>query len=58
MLHRATLFHPFRALRSFIDPTYDSIDFQDDHFFSYLSNTLTSQEAKEYVAAKGSGAAA
>ena len=58
VLHRTTLIHPFRALSSFIDPTYDSIDFQDHHFFSYLSNTLTSPDAKNHVAAKGSVAAA
>lgn len=48
-VHRVTLFHPNRAVWPFIDPTYDGIDFDSDHFLCFLSEHLTSDEWKQRV---------
>ena len=45
-VHRVTLFHPNRAAWPFIDPTYDGIDYESDHFLYFLSEQLTSDEWK------------
>jgi hypothetical protein len=46
-VHRVILFHPNRAMWPFIDPTYDGIDFDSDHFLYFLSVHLTDDEWKQ-----------
>lgn len=46
-VHRVTLFHPNRAIWPFIDPTYDGIDFDSDHFLFFLSEHLIDDEWKQ-----------
>ena len=48
-VHRAILLHPSRAAWPFIDPTYDGIDFDSDHFLFFLSEHLTRDEWKQHV---------
>jgi hypothetical protein len=44
LVHRTTLLHPNRAVWPFIDPTYDGIDFDSDHFLFFLSEQLKREE--------------
>lgn len=46
-VHRATLVHPSRFIWPFLDPTYDGIDFDSDHFLFFLSEQLKSDEWKQ-----------
>ena len=46
-VHRTTLLHPSRAVWPFIDPTYDGIDFDSDHFLFFLSEHLKSYEWRQ-----------
>jgi hypothetical protein len=48
-VHRAILLHPTRALWPFIDPTYDGIDFDSDHFLFFLSEQLKAEEWRPHV---------
>jgi len=48
-VHRVTLFHPNRAMWPFVDPTYDGIDYDSDHFLYFLSEYLTDDEWKRRV---------
>lgn len=50
-VHRVTLVHPARALWPFIDPTYDGIDFDSDHFLFFLSQQLKRDEWRRSVLA-------
>ena len=47
--HKVTLVHPNRAAWPFIDPTYDGIDFESDHFLGFLAKQLTDEEWREHV---------
>ena len=40
LVHRAKLIHPGRSLWPRIDPTYDGIDAETDHFFLFLQNEI------------------
>ncbi len=46
-VHRVTLVHPNRAAWPFIDPTYDGIDFDSDHFLGFLARELLDEEWRE-----------
>ena len=48
-IHRAFLFHPGRAIRPRIDPTYDFLDSESDHFFLLLRNQIDKDEWRQYV---------
>lgn len=38
--HRPVLVHPLRGLAAHIDPTYDGIDAESDHFFLFVRQQL------------------
>ena len=39
-VHRVILLHPNRAIWPFIDPTYDGIDVESDHFLLFLRQNM------------------
>ena len=49
IVHKVRLFHPRRAIWPFIDPTYDGIDFDSDHFLYFLSEHLPRDEWKRHM---------
>jgi hypothetical protein len=48
-LHRSVFVHPSKAVWPLIDPTYDGIDFDSDHFLFFLSEHLVRDEWKKHV---------
>ena len=49
LIHRSFLFHPGRAIRARLDPTYDFLDAEADNFFLFLRNQIHSDEWRQYV---------
>jgi len=45
--NRPMLIHPGRALRAHLDPTYDSWDAEDDHFFLFMRQHLQDARWRE-----------
>lgn len=52
--HNVKLFHPIRALTAKIDPTYDGIDSDSDHFLLFIGSQIGKPEWRQYVASLGS----
>jgi hypothetical protein len=50
--HRPVLIHPARWLSSHIDPTYDGIDAEADHFFLFVRQHLPIAERRQYFIEK------
>ncbi len=48
-VHKVVLVHPTRAFWPFLDPTYDSIDLESDHFLWFLSRNITSDDWRQHV---------
>ena len=55
-IHHATFIHPLRTL-SALDPTFDSLDAEVDHFFSFLSGNITEANWRNHVVALCTAAA-
>ena len=49
LLHNARLSHPGRGIWPRIDPTYDFIDAETDHFFLMLRNKLHDDEWRQRI---------
>ena len=48
-VHNVILVHPNRAVWPFVDPTYDDIDFESDHFLWFVSRNLTRGDWREHI---------
>lgn len=49
IVHHAKLIHPNRALFARMDPTYDNIDAESDHFFLFLRRQLPKKDWRDFV---------
>ena len=49
LIHRAFLFHPARALFARLDPTYDFLEAESDHFFFFLRNQIHKDEWRRHI---------
>lgn len=47
--HTAYLFHPGRALSALVDPTYDQLDAESDHFFMFLREGLPKEQWRSSI---------
>jgi len=48
-MHAATLFHPVRAGMALIDPTYDYLELESDHFFVFLAGQLPKNSWQQWI---------
>ncbi len=53
--YRSVLIHPWRALWTRIDPTYDGIDAEQAHFFLYLRQQLPDARWRRELIARETG---
>ena len=53
--HHAVLIHPWRGVWAHIDPTYDGMDFDNDHFFYYLRQYMPDEKWRSAFIERASG---